>query len=218
MSKIVKALNMDTDGQHDFYYDVINSFECPCCGTVQKPHFIHAAFNQKLLYVFCYCESCQHGYIAEYDYSISPDHRIENFIKAYPNDFKYSHFDEYIVNLSPSFVKIYDQALTANSLGLDEIAGMGFRKALEFLVKDYAKSLDIDVSNVSLSDTIDKIDYQPITDIAKPCIKLLNDETHYFRKFEKVEVDNIDKLINAIIGIISAKHLASEIIVPVSDS
>lgn len=119
------------------------------------------------------------------------------------------------------FVKVYDQALTANSFGLDEIAGMGFRKALEFLVKDYAISLFPNekekIKKMHLSDTIDKINYQPITDIAKPCIKVLNDETHYFRKFERVEVENINKLILAIVGILSAKFIASEIVVPNSD-
>ena len=44
-----------------------------------------------------------------------------------------------------------------------------------------------------------------------------SDETHYFRKFEKVEVENINKLILAIVGILSAKFIASEIVIPNSD-
>src|ERR1043166_3097052 len=36
------------------------------------------------------------------------------------------------------FIKTYLQSLVAESNGLDEIAGMGYRKAIEYLVKDWA--------------------------------------------------------------------------------
>ena len=38
------------------------------------------------------------------------------------------------------FSIIYNQALTAEKYKLDEIAGVGYGKALEFLIKDYVKS------------------------------------------------------------------------------
>lgn len=47
-------------------------------------------------------------------------------------------FDSEIQEISPSFVKIYNQALAAEELNLSEIAGMGYRKSLEFLIKDFA--------------------------------------------------------------------------------
>lgn len=36
------------------------------------------------------------------------------------------------------FIKTYLQSLEAESFGLDELAGMGYRKAIEYLVKDWA--------------------------------------------------------------------------------
>ena len=36
------------------------------------------------------------------------------------------------------FIKTYLQSLNAEKTGLDEIAGMGYRKSIEFLVKDWA--------------------------------------------------------------------------------
>lgn len=57
-----------------------------------------------------------------------------------PTRFEKHSFDENITNLSPQFDKIYNQALAAELSGLDEIAGLGYRKALEFLVKDFAIS------------------------------------------------------------------------------
>lgn len=41
-------------------------------------------------------------------------------------------FDKDISELSPQFVKIYNQALAAESYSLDEIAGLGYRKSLDF--------------------------------------------------------------------------------------
>lgn len=41
-------------------------------------------------------------------------------------------------NRNPSkFIKTYRQSLVAESSGLDELAGMGYRKAIEYLVKDW---------------------------------------------------------------------------------
>jgi len=46
-------------------------------------------------------------------------------------------FSNYITDVSPSFADIYNQANAAECYGLDQIAGMGYRKSLEFLIKDY---------------------------------------------------------------------------------
>ena len=37
------------------------------------------------------------------------------------------------------FLTIYNQSLSAEDNNLDQIAGIGYRKALEFLIKDYLK-------------------------------------------------------------------------------
>lgn len=40
------------------------------------------------------------------------------------------------MQVSPQFVEIYNQAKAAESFQLDQITGLGLRKALEFLIKD----------------------------------------------------------------------------------
>src|SRR6266496_6550755 len=42
-----------------------------------------------------------------------------------------------VERVSPSFVKILNQSLAAESHNLDQLVGIGLRKALEFLIKDY---------------------------------------------------------------------------------
>ena len=60
-------------------------------------------------------------------------------------------FPEFVKEISPQFIEIYRQAHEARERGLDHVAGPGYRKAFEFLIKDYAKSIDI-----SKSDEIDQ--------------------------------------------------------------
>lgn len=55
-----------------------------------------------------------------------------------PVNFKEREFDAKLKKVSPQFVKVYNQALKAEEFSLDEIAGLGYRKALEFLIKDFA--------------------------------------------------------------------------------
>ena len=63
-------------------------------------------------------------------------------------------FDDNIAAVSPLFVKIYNQAATAEAYKLDDVAVLGYLKALEFLVKDYLKSLP---ENSSKAETIEKM-------------------------------------------------------------
>ena len=48
-------------------------------------------------------------------------------------------FDPIICRLSPEFVRIHEQAAVAEMHGLDRICGAGYRKSLEFLIKDFLK-------------------------------------------------------------------------------
>lgn len=49
-------------------------------------------------------------------------------------------FDELLVSLSPRFVELYRSAERAEQRGDLDLAGMGYRAALEVLLKDYAES------------------------------------------------------------------------------
>jgi len=49
-------------------------------------------------------------------------------------------FSDSIKSASPTFVEIYDQAIAAESHDLSQLVGIGLRKSLEFLVKDFASA------------------------------------------------------------------------------
>ena len=106
--------------------------------------------------------------------------------------------------ISPLFCKTYDQSLTAEANGLDQVCGPGYRKSLEFLVKDYlvgyrykdAPEKQNEVRKAFLGPVIDKhFDQVKIKECAKRAAWLGNDETHYTRKWETKDINDLKSLI-----------------------
>ena len=93
-----------------------------------------------------------------------------------------------------------------------EICGVGFRKALEFLIKDYAKFKNPEeseqIERKFLGKRIgDYIDDTRIKTVAKRAVWLGNDETHYVRKWEDKDLSDLKKLIELTVHWIEMEFL-----------
>lgn len=102
--------------------------------------------------------------------------------------------------LSPQFVSIFQEAAEAQAHGLSQIAGPGYRKAFEFLIKDYAKSLAPDKAaeierKLAGAVVAEFIGDERIKAVAKRSLWLGNDETHYLRKWEQHDITDLIALI-----------------------
>lgn len=120
-------------------------------------------------------------------------------------------------SFSEMFVYIYKQAAQAELDGLDQICGPGYRKALEFLIKDYCKMKIPDatsaIENEALSQCIRRVDDSRIQGLAHRSVWVGNDETHYVRKWENKDITDLKNLIKLTSTFISheleaAKYLA----------
>lgn len=108
----------------------------------------------------------------------------------------------------PEFVKIYIQSQQAQNDGLDQIAGMGFRKSLEFLVTDFLLAYPPDGVDkewlkdpkTSLSNKIEKLENQRIKKLSKAISFIGNDETHYTRRHPEHDVESIKTFIKALLS------------------
>ncbi len=125
------------------------------------------------------------------------------------------NFSDAVRLISPKFVTIYSQSHDAEEHNLDEIAGPGYGKALEFLVKDYLiRKLPQEankIKHLSLGDCIRvKIDNPRIKVLAGKARILRNDETHYERKYEELDINDLKKLINATASWIDLEHYTDE--------
>ncbi len=128
-------------------------------------------------------------------------------------------FSDAVTSISPRFIEIYKQSDTAEDEGLDEIAGPGYGKALEFLVKDYLiKNLpgeEAEIKSMSLYNCIhDKLDNPKIKALADRARVLRNDETHYERKYEESDITDLKKLINATVAWIELESFTAEVTLP----
>lgn len=118
-----------------------------------------------------------------------------------PRSFNPVPVRENIANVSSKFVEIYQQAAQAEAEGLDEIAGLGYRKALEFLIKDYCIQLAPDEEESIKAETLgrtisSRIDDERIRECARRAAWLGNDEAHYVRKWSGKDIKDLKTLID----------------------
>lgn len=110
-------------------------------------------------------------------------------------------FSDILENVSSSFVKLYNEAYAAEQMDLMEVCGVGYRKALEFLIKDYAIQNKDDQTVEKIKKKLlmqcidDYVDDAMVKAVAKRAVWLGNDETHYVRKWEEKDVQDLKSLI-----------------------
>jgi hemerythrin len=110
-------------------------------------------------------------------------------------------FSNEIQSISPSFVKIYNESHFAEEHKLLEICGVGYRKALEFLVKDYLIKKNPEKAESIKKKFLGKCIQEDVTDsniktVSQRAVWLGNDETHYVREWTEENLDSLKKLIS----------------------
>ena len=157
---------------------------------------------------FCQCTNCSETFILEYERRNTGF----NFKQLHHNPMlKKKEFGELIGEVSPSFSDIYNQSYGAMQLELNDICGMGFRKALEFLVKDYAirnhPDAEESIKKIELGTCINNyIADERIKSMAQRATWLGNDETHYVRRFNDRDISDLLVLIDLTVFWIQAEE------------
>ncbi len=112
--------------------------------------------------------------------------------------------------VSKSFATIYAQAVAAEGFRLEQVAGAGYRKSLEFLVKDYCISCEPDAKEAIIKKWLgacinDHIADESIKQCARRATWLGNDETHYERKWADKDIEDLKDLIGLVMSWIDTK-------------
>ncbi|SDX40988.1 DUF4145 domain-containing protein [Eubacterium barkeri] len=134
--------------------------------------------------------------------------------------FKGIQLPDSIAELSPRFCELYKQSAHAEELGHLDLAGSGYRNALEVLIKDFAiKELGKDESDVvnqnlnrSISQYLPNITLSTSADVVRV---LGNDHTHYERHYESIDFDVLKRYLKIFIQSIENEYLIRHPIVPV---
>ena len=127
-------------------YDRSPNF-CPLCNHAIEPRLLtgslvgeRRAQKETLQLVYqCVRRDCSSIFIGYYkkDMNLFPIRESFLFFGSAPSNPSPPFTPPEVAQISPQFVTIRGQAAAAESHALSEIAGVGYRRALEFLVKDF---------------------------------------------------------------------------------
>lgn len=198
---------------------------CPICNfgieaTVWRDGCYRTDSPERVQIVLrCPRDACQELFIATYRRGIPGEGSRFLLKRVAPKAFRPIAFPRHVTQLSPRFVKVFNQASDAEAGKLDEIAGMGYRKSLEYLIKDFAisrdKAAEAEIKKQMLGTCITNYISDPtVQNSARRAAWLGNDETHYVRMWEDKDVNDLKLLIslavNAIENILLAEHYEKE--------
>ena len=210
------------DYEKDQYFEIPE--ECPHCGKIMSPKFYDAVSdyryddrsNNVTVSMLLKCVSCDLFFTRMFFPNQLIDRKIPSELKLSYTPPVEANIPEEIESMSPNFSAIYTQALTAKQSGLDQIYGMGLRKALEFLVKDFAIYLNPteseNIKKQSLGSVIKTYftEFADITALFTAAAWIGNDETHYERKHPDKDAETIRKFISVTMSQISSRLVLDE--------
>ena len=220
LNKKFNPTKMDFDTDH---FLVKSENECPHChygidlslDSCRNYHDIADEWQSEFtIFAIHSCPHCLKGFIVEHKMkierykggrSIKETNHIQHPIT--PKDFK---VDERVQRISTRFCDIYKQSLQAKEYNLTEIYGMGLRKSMECLVKDYAVYTEQDseeiVSQKTLAECIScYIQNSDIKTLATSCRKIGNNETHWKNENDISDIHLMEQVMECIVTFIANK-------------
>ncbi len=185
---------------------------CPDCKTAVNPkplmgHFIDNDGSNLHIAFICPSAHCNMMFVGTYrrKYRGTKWDTWQYFDTSLLRQTRDISFQKSIQAISKSFCEIFSQACIADDNGLHEIAGAGYRKALEFLVKDYLighkfngdEGKQTEIKETALGSCINSfLDEGHIKECAKRAAWLGNDNTHYYKEWKDKDIKDLKALIS----------------------
>jgi hypothetical protein len=179
---------------------------CPCCHHAITPQALTAVHGsgskQTPLQVVYHCPNtaCHSLFIAYFEEGESRG-GPKILAGCAPVSIQKRVFSETLTGISPSYCEIANEAHVAEQRGLKQICGIGYRKALEFLIKDYLIALDpaerTAIEGEFLGTCIAKrVQNTNLRNVAQRATWLGNDEAHYKRKWVDKDLSDLKHMID----------------------
>lgn len=181
---------------------------CPHCGKNMESEQIYDEYDRVAgtvaLLFRCTINACHKYFVLEYSvskYTNGSICSIDELVRYSYNGFQEPDISENIRNLSPVFTETFIEATIAETKELRNISGIAYRKAFEFLVKDFASHKNQEkaeeIKKNSLNNVIDMFykEMPMIKELLHITRRIGNDETHYYREFTDIDIKDLKKLI-----------------------
>lgn len=155
------------------------------------------------------CPRCRNLFISLYK-PVDPTSEDYRFALTVPSMAPLTKFEAEIPKISPRFVATFHEAERAEGQGIKGLAGDGYQKALEFLVKDFllcdAKRRNNDleyIRNMTVAECIEAGFEDVIVKKRTRKIKLLqSDEGCYYTRTEGEDLASLKELIRHVVSYI----------------
>lgn len=227
------AVNVHFNGTTD-YADVEFPNICPLCGQIMTPKYLEGniygtksdGFASQIggtdyiavLNFKCTDSSCKRYYSLNAKFNLwGADFSFVDFMTNHYQSPVNISISKEIQDISPDFARIYIQAYKAETWGLNDLTGMGYRRSLEFLVKDYLYEVEKvqkkdgspytkkEIYHENFAAAINMIPEETIRKTAKAAAWIANDYTHTEVKWTEESVDSVKEFISAITAYIQYK-------------
>lgn len=187
--------------------------QCPHCGIYCDPLILGSTFISpftakppQFVFLIFQCTACKKLFTATYEVTNGKSHI------CCMTPFKPSAFsDELIEKISPRFIEVYNQALRAKDNKDLNLAAIGYRSALEILIKDYAinelNEPPEKVIKLKLFEAISNYLPENMLSTADVVRILGNDHTHYERKYPELDFNLLQKYMDIFINLVQTKLL-----------
>lgn len=205
------------DGSNSPVYGVFDLNEsCPHCAYPIEPimrgcyadKIFSNIYNTAAVVLQCPRKECRRFHIQAFDFTKTGRdnytiERTEDLIVYTYKPLLKNDLPNEIRETFPEFDTIYNQALEAESIGLDQIAGLGFRKSLEFLIKSFAIKRDAEseekIKTETLNNTIQNRynDLPRIQNLLELSAWIGNDEAHFVRKHSSLDIQTMKRFIRS---------------------
>lgn len=177
---------------------------CPYCNKAIFPEIKTASFSNKKNYANCImsCPACSEEFFVKFRRDETRASFVYDYYEVLPFPKPQINLPADFQELFPEFYKIYLEAAQAESYNLLEICGMGYRKALEALVKQYATELFPEqaeaIQNEMLMPTIKRFASPKIITLATAATWLGNDHAHLVTKHPDYDLEALKTFINVL--------------------
>lgn len=187
------------------------TIECPHCANKNSFEFLNKGVglvNSKQVNYITKCQNCNSFFIAQYSIegTICGYECDQSFKSIHPNNEYKHHFPKEIEQISSKFIEIYQQAMIAHINNLNQLVGMGLRKAFEFLITDYI----ITVLNTAPANTLEKrIEQINVTnvDVNATLVRWIgNDNTHTQTSHPEFTIDDMIDSIDIVVYYLYAEY------------
>lgn len=200
-------------------FESVVPVECPHCGAYSTPQIIDQTYltqpGMKIWLFLFYNDCCDKQSFALYKKRSGS----AEFLGILPSVHKIPQLPESLSKISPRFVSLYQQSFDAEQNSYYELAGSGYRNAIEVLIKDFAiqelKIPEKEVCKKSLFQAIESYLPSINASISADVMRVLgNDYTHYERKYENVDFQVLKRYMQIFINSIDCEYLIRHPVVP----